>query len=91
MKYRLIGRPRSSAETPGFEYNGVHFDDRHVNVHVVGQGIIAGASMVLIDFHHVPTAALCDGPQALSLPELPKLLRYGQIVRSAFESATSPA
>ena len=35
--------------------------------HVTGQGIIAGASMVLVDIHPVPEKALCDGPQALRL------------------------
>jgi len=58
--------------------------------HVVGQGIIAGASMVLVDFHPRPEAALCDGPQALSLDSLPRLLRYVSVVRRAFEEATRP-
>ena len=57
--------------------------------HVVGQGVIAGASMVLVDFHPAPTTALCDGPQALSLADLPRLLRYTEVVRSAFEAATT--
>ena len=30
--------------------------------HTVGQGIIVGASMVLIDFHPHPEEALCDMP-----------------------------
>jgi 3-deoxy-7-phosphoheptulonate synthase len=59
--------------------------------HVVGQGVIAGASMVLIDFHPAPQTALCDGPQALSPAELPRLLRYIETVRHAFEIATRPA
>jgi 3-deoxy-7-phosphoheptulonate synthase len=58
--------------------------------HVVGQGVIAGASMVLIDFHPAPQTALCDGPQALSPAELPRLLRYIETVRHAFEIATRP-
>src|SRR5438270_327216 len=41
--------------------------------HVVGQGIVAGASMVLVDFHPEPDKALCDGPQALKMEQLPKL------------------
>jgi 3-deoxy-7-phosphoheptulonate synthase len=57
--------------------------------HVVGQGVIAGASMVLVDFHPAPAAALCDGPQALSLADLPRLLRYVEVVRRAFEAATT--
>ncbi|MFN0062514.1 MAG: 3-deoxy-7-phosphoheptulonate synthase [Myxococcaceae bacterium] len=59
--------------------------------HVVGQGVIAGASMVLIDFHPEPEKALCDGPQALRLDQLPKLMRYTQIVRQAYEDATREA
>ena len=58
--------------------------------HVVGQGVIAGASMVLADFHPAPGAALCDGPQALSLSDLPRLVRYINVVRQAFELAISP-
>lgn len=57
--------------------------------HAVGQGVIAGASMVLVDFHPAPTTALCDGPQALSLADLPRLLRYIELVRRAFEAATT--
>ena len=58
--------------------------------HAVGQGVIAGASMVLVDFHPAPAEALCDGPQALSLADLPRLVRYIDVVRKAFEVATSP-
>jgi len=59
--------------------------------HVVGQGVIAGASMVLIDFHPRPEAALCDGPQALSLARLPHLVEYIAKVRRAFEAVTQKA
>lgn len=55
--------------------------------HAVGQGIVAGASMVLIDFHPSPDAALCDGPQALRLEELPRLLRYVAVMRRAYDEA----
>ncbi|MDC3986259.1 3-deoxy-7-phosphoheptulonate synthase [Polyangium jinanense] len=65
--------------------------------HVVGQGIIAGASMVLIDFHPRPDEALCDGPQALELSALPRFARYVESVRLAyagivreFGAATAP-
>jgi 3-deoxy-7-phosphoheptulonate synthase len=54
--------------------------------HVVGQGLIAGASMVLVDFHPHPEAALCDGPQAMRLEQLPALQRYVRTVRAAYES-----
>ena len=61
--------------------------------HVVGQGVIAGATNVLIDFHPKPETALCDGPQALTLDKLPVLLEYTQRVRSCYEqlSALSPS
>ncbi|RMG31011.1 MAG: 3-deoxy-7-phosphoheptulonate synthase, partial [Gammaproteobacteria bacterium] len=39
-------------------------------VHATAQGLIAGANMVLVDFHPAPEQALVDGPQALLLEEL---------------------
>ena len=42
--------------------------------HAAAQGIIAGANLVLVDFHPQPKQALVDGPQALLLDELPKYL-----------------
>jgi 3-deoxy-7-phosphoheptulonate synthase len=53
--------------------------------HVTAQGIIAGANMVLVDFHPMPSKALCDGPQALTLEELPGFLDDIAIVREAYE------
>ncbi len=58
--------------------------------HVTGQGLIAGASMVLIDFHPEPEKALCDGPQALRLEQLPRFLSYVRRVREAYEDVTAP-
>ena len=52
--------------------------------HVTAQGVIAGANMVLVDFHPNPTQALCDGPQALLLNELERYLADVQIVREAY-------
>ena len=57
--------------------------------HVTGQGVIAGASMVLVDFHPRPEAALCDGPQALRLEQLSPYLDYVRKVRAAYESVSS--
>src|SRR5947209_8260164 len=54
-------------------------------MHATAQGIIAGANMVLVDFHPARNQALVDGPQALSLDELPLLLEDVQIVREAYE------
>ncbi len=53
--------------------------------HVTAQGIIAGANMVLVDFHPHPEQALCDGPQALLLPELEHFIRDTEIARKAYE------
>jgi 3-deoxy-7-phosphoheptulonate synthase len=53
--------------------------------HVTAQAVIAGANMVLVDVHPKPAEALCDGPQALLLEELPYLLEDIAIARSAYE------
>jgi 3-deoxy-7-phosphoheptulonate synthase len=52
--------------------------------HVTAQGIIAGANMVLVDFHPRPEEALCDGPQALTPQELEHFVRDAQLVRDAY-------
>jgi 3-deoxy-7-phosphoheptulonate synthase len=52
--------------------------------HVTAQGIIAGANMVLVDFHPRPDEALCDGPQALTPKELEHFVRDCQLVRDAY-------
>jgi 3-deoxy-7-phosphoheptulonate synthase len=52
--------------------------------HVTAQGVIAGANMVLVDFHPNPEEALCDGPQALTPPELEHFVRDAQLVRDAY-------
>ena len=60
--------------------------DRLLDVfHVTAQGIIAGANMVLVDFHPEPSKALVDGPQALLLKELPYFLEDVRIAREAYE------
>lgn len=59
--------------------------------HAVGQGLIAGASMVLIDFHPDPEAAMCDGPQALRLENLPRFRAYTERVRQAYEEVLAVA
>jgi 3-deoxy-7-phosphoheptulonate synthase len=53
--------------------------------HATGQGLIAGASMVLVDLHPDPETALCDGPQALTPAVLPRFLSYVRRVRHAYE------
>lgn len=53
-------------------------------MHAAAQGVIAGANMVLVDFHPHPACALVDGPQALLLSELPLFLEDMAIARQAF-------
>ncbi|MEK7792702.1 MAG: 3-deoxy-7-phosphoheptulonate synthase [Pseudomonadota bacterium] len=60
-------------------------------MHVTAQGIIAGANMVLVDFHPVPGKALVDGPQALLIKELPQFLEDVQIARNAYEKRVALA
>jgi 3-deoxy-7-phosphoheptulonate synthase len=54
-------------------------------MHASAQGVIAGANMILVDFHPSPGQALVDGPQALLLRELPQFLEDIQIAREAYE------
>ena len=53
-------------------------------MHATAQGVIAGANMVLVDFHPEPSKALVDGPQALHFDELPLFLEDVQIAREAY-------
>ncbi|WP_126454838.1 3-deoxy-7-phosphoheptulonate synthase [Sulfuriflexus mobilis] len=53
-------------------------------MHVTAQGVIAGANMVLADFHPAPEKALVDGPQALLLSELKPFLDDIAIAREAY-------
>ena len=54
-------------------------------MHVTAQGVIAGANMILVDFHPAPARALVDGPQALHLDQLELFLDDVQIARDAYE------
>lgn len=54
-------------------------------MHVVAQGVVAGANMILVDFHPVPSKALVDGPQALLMEELPRFFEDVAIAREAYE------
>ncbi len=58
---------------------------------VTAQGVIAGANMVLVDFHPAPLKALVDGPQALTIKELPYFLEDISIARRAYEQRTALA
>ena len=52
--------------------------------HVVAQGVVAGANMILVDFHPDPARALVDGPQALLLSELSHFLDDIALAREAY-------
>jgi 3-deoxy-7-phosphoheptulonate synthase len=59
--------------------------------HTTAQGIIAGANMVLVDFHPEPRKALVDGPQALYLDELPIFLEDIRVTRDAYKKRSQLA
>ncbi|MCC6998719.1 MAG: 3-deoxy-7-phosphoheptulonate synthase [Deltaproteobacteria bacterium] len=59
--------------------------------HVTAQGIVTGANMVLVDVHPRPDKALCDGPQALLLEELPGFLEDVAITREAYQKRVAAA
>lgn len=52
--------------------------------HATSQGIAVGANMILIECHPKPELALCDGAQALTLPELDHLMKDIEISRNAY-------
>jgi 3-deoxy-7-phosphoheptulonate synthase len=52
--------------------------------HVIAQGIIAGANMILGEFHPRPEMALCDGHQALTMQELEHYVADVELVRSCY-------
>jgi len=54
-------------------------------MHAAAQGVVAGANMILVDFHPAPEHALVDGPQALLLEELPQFLEDVSVAREAYE------
>jgi len=60
-------------------------------MHATAQGVIAGANMVLVEFHPRPSQALVDGPQALLMEELPMFLEDIRIAREAYEKRAALA
>ena len=53
-------------------------------MHAAAQGVIAGANMVLADFHPAPTKALVDGPQALMMNELEWFIEDLKLARETY-------
>ena len=58
-------------------------------LHSTAQGIVAGANMVLVDFHPSPKEALVDGPQALHLSELGNFITDVKISHEAYKKRVS--
>jgi 3-deoxy-7-phosphoheptulonate synthase len=54
-------------------------------MHITAQGVVAGANMILVDFHPAPEKAIVDGSQALLLSELPHFLEDVQIALEGYE------
>lgn len=52
--------------------------------HCTAQGVIAGANMILVDFHPDPPTALVDGAQALHIDELPRFCEDIRICRDGY-------
>jgi 3-deoxy-7-phosphoheptulonate synthase len=59
--------------------------------HVVAQGVVAGANMILVDFHPYPEKALVDGPQALLMSELGPFLEDVALARATYEARAARA
>lgn len=59
--------------------------------HVVAQGVVAGANMVLVDFHPHPEKAVVDGPQALLISELQPFLDDVALARQAYVARAARA
>lgn len=57
--------------------------------HATAQGVIAGANMVLADFHPKPEKALVDGPQALQMSELGAFLADIQLCHDTWKKRQS--
>jgi len=60
-------------------------------MHATAQGVVAGANMILADFHPKPEEALVDGPQALHMDELTWFLEDIGIARQAYEARLARA
>ena len=54
-------------------------------IHASAQGVVAGANLVLVDFHPEPTKALVDGPQALLINELEPFLEDMAISKETYD------
>jgi len=55
-------------------------------IHAAAQGVIAGANMILVDFHPDPENALVDGPQALQMDELEPFLEDMKLCQQSYQN-----
>lgn len=53
--------------------------------HAAAQAVIAGANMLIAEVHPRPEQALCDGPQAMTMPEIDHFMADMAIVRRSYE------
>ena len=53
--------------------------------HATAQGVVAGANLILVDFHPKPGKALVDGAQALTPKQLDWFLNDVAVARDAYE------
>ncbi len=53
--------------------------------HAASQGVVAGANMILVEFHPRPEEALCDGPQALTMQDMEHFIKDVAISRKAYK------
>lgn len=60
-------------------------------MHVTAQGVVAGANMVLVDFHPNPAKALVDGPQAMLMSELGWFLDDVALARACYQQRAARA
>lgn len=58
-------------------------------VHTAAQGVVAGANMILVDFHPEPGKALVDGPQSLRMNELSTFIADMQLCRETYNKRKS--
>lgn len=54
-------------------------------IHAAAQGVVAGANLVLVDFHPEPSKALVDGPQALQINELGQFLEDLELCKETYD------
>lgn len=60
--------------------------DRKFVPHLTRAAVAAGVDALFMEVHECPDKALCDGPNMLSLEELPSLLKQAQAIEKAVRS-----